>query len=117
VLVGAGADVTTSISVEDTQERLRSASFDVIVMNGRMPGGSSPREIYDWIATNRPGMEKGLLFTFSSVTDAETRRFLQEQNVPSLAKPFEIADLISQVRALIQREGEAAKTSAAGAGS
>jgi two-component system NtrC family sensor kinase len=116
VLVGAGAEVTTSISVEDTQERLRQSSFDVIVMNGRMPGGSSPREIYDWIANNRPGMEKGLLFTFSSVTDAETRTFLQEQNVPSLAKPFEIADLISQARALSQREGEAAKTSAAGAG-
>ncbi len=116
VLVGAGAEVATSISVEDTEERLRHSSFDVIVMNGRMPGGSSPREIYDWIAKNRPGMEKGLLFTFSSVTDAETRTFLQEQNVPSLAKPFEIADLISQVRALIQREGEAARTSAAGAG-
>jgi len=116
VLVGAGAEVTTSISVEDTQERLRSASFDVIVMNGRMPGGSSPREIFEWIARNRPGMEKGVLLTFSSVTDQETRSFLQEQGVPSLAKPFEIADLISQVRALSQREGESAKTSAAGAG-
>jgi len=116
VLVGAGAEVTTSISVEDTQERLRSTSFDVIVMNGRMPGGSSPREIYEWIAKNRPGMEKGVLFTFSSVTDQQTRSFLQERGVPSLAKPFEIADLISQVRALSQREGESAKTSAAGAG-
>ena len=50
------------------------------------------------------------------MTDPETRSFLQEQNVPSLAKPFEIADLISQVRALSQREGKAPKTSAAGAG-
>jgi len=116
VLVGAGAEVTTSISVEDTQERLRHTSFDVIVMNGRMPGGHSPREIYDWIAKHRPGMEKGVMFTFSSVTDQETRSFLQEQGVPSLAKPFEIADLISQVRTLSQRDGEAAKTSAAGAG-
>ncbi len=125
VLVGAGAEVTTSFSVEDTQEQLRHSSFDVIVMNGRMPGGCSTREMYDWIAKNRPGLEKGLLFTFSSVTDAETRSFLQEQSVPSLAKPFEIADLISQVRALSQREGNAAmkakekdeeKTSAATAG-
>jgi two-component system NtrC family sensor kinase len=105
VLVGAGADVTTSMSVEDTQAKLLAASFDVVVMNGRMPGGSSAREIYEWIAKNCPGLEKGLLLTFSTVTDAQTRTFLQEQGVPSLAKPFEVADLISHVRTLSQREG------------
>src|SRR6267143_499376 len=108
VLVGAGADVTTSMSVEDTQQRLRNGSFDVIVMNGRMPGGCSAREMYEWIAKNCPGMEKGLLLTFSTVTDAETRSFLHEHGVPSLAKPFEVADLISQVRVLAQREGNSA---------
>ena len=123
VLVGAGAEVTTSMSVDDTQQQLLKGSFDVVVMNGRMPGGCSAQEMYEWIAKNRPGMEKGLLLTFSSVTDPQTRSFLQEQGVPSLAKPFEVADLISQVRALIQREGNAAmktkgseKTSAAIAG-
>jgi PAS domain S-box-containing protein len=108
VMVGAGAEVTTSMSVEDTQEKLRNGSFDVIVMNGRMPGGCTAREMYDWIAQNRPGLEKGLLLTFSTVTDAETRRFLHEHGVPSLAKPFEVADLISQVRVLVQREGNPA---------
>jgi len=108
VLVGAGAEVTTSMSVEDTQERLRSGSFDVVVMNGRMPGGCSAPEMYQWIATNSPGLEKGLLLTFSSVIDAETRSFLQEHGLPSLAKPFEVADLISQVRRLSQREAKPA---------
>jgi PAS domain S-box-containing protein len=106
VLVGAGADVATSMSVEDTQDRLRSANFDVIVMNGRMPGGLGAPEIYDWIAANCPGVEKGLLLTFSTVIDAQTRAFLQENNVASLSKPFEVADLISQVRTLMQREGK-----------
>src|ERR1039458_6882752 len=108
VLIGAGAEVTTSMSVEDTQERLRKSSFDVIVMSGRMPGGYSAREMYDWIAKNCPGLEKGLLLTFSTVTDQQTRSFLQEQGVPSLAKPFEVAALISQGRALSQREGNLA---------
>jgi PAS domain S-box-containing protein len=108
VLVGAGAEVTTSMSVEDMQERLRHGSFDVIVMNGRMPGGYSAREMYEWIAKNCPGLEKGLLLTFATVTDQQTRSFLQEHNVPSLAKPFEVADLISQLRALSQRDGNPA---------
>jgi two-component system NtrC family sensor kinase len=106
VLVGAGAEVTTSMSVEDTQDRLRNGAFDAIVMNGRMPGGCSAQEMYEWIATNCPGLEKGLLLTFSTVTDQQTRSFLQEHGVPSLAKPFEVADLISQVRGLSQRAGK-----------
>jgi CheY-like chemotaxis protein len=113
VLVGAGAEVTTSMSVDDTQARLRNGAFDVIVMNGRMPGGCSAREMYEWIATNCPGLEKGLLLTFSSVTDAQTRSFLQEHGVPSLSKPFEVADLISLVRGLSQREGKPPMTAIA----
>jgi two-component system, NtrC family, sensor kinase len=118
VLAGAGADVTASMSVADTQ-RLRNGSFDVIVMNGRMPGECSAPEIYEWIAQNCPGLEKALLLTFSTVTDEQTRIFLQRNQVPSLSKPFEVSDLISQVRALSQRNGNSAiqeKASRASAG-
>ena len=123
VLIGSGADVTTSMSIDDTKQKLGSGSFDVIVMNGRMPGGCSVQELYAWISATCPGMEKKLLLTFSSVTDTPTRNFLQEQKIPSLAKPFEVADLISQVRSLLQGENEIAekgvmeKASAASTGS
>jgi two-component system NtrC family sensor kinase len=110
VLVGSGAEVITSMSVDSTQDLLLQGAFDVIVMNGRMPGGRTAREIYEWIAKNCPGLEKSLLLTFSTVTDAQTRSFLQEHNVPSLAKPFEVADLISQVRGLIQKRGSHANS-------
>jgi PAS domain S-box-containing protein len=103
VLIGAGAEVTTSMSIENTRDQLREGGFDVIVMNGRMPGGFTVPEIYQWIAVNCAGMESALLFTFSSMVDAETRSFLHEHNVPSLAKPFEVADLISHVRALAHK--------------
>jgi DNA-binding response OmpR family regulator len=108
VLVGAGAEVATSTSIGDTQKRLRESNFDVIVMSGRMPGGSSVREMYQWIANNCPGLQEGLLMTFSTIADEETRDFLREKKVPSLLKPFEIADLISQVRVLAQRNGKIA---------
>jgi hypothetical protein len=79
-----------------------------------MPGGTSAAEMYRWMTQNCAGMEKKLLLTFSTVTDHETRRFLQEQNVASLAKPFEVADLIAQVLKLLQKEEKAA-TAGAGA--
>ena len=113
VLVGAGADVTTSLSIDETKEKLQTTVFDVVVLNGRMPGGPSAAEMYRWIGETCPGMEKKLLLTFSTVTDPETRRFLQELEVPSLAKPFEVADLITQVSKLLQKEEKAA---AAGSG-
>jgi DNA-binding NtrC family response regulator len=99
------------MNLDETKEKLRSGHFDVVVLNGRMPGGFSVQETYAWIAANCPGMEKKLLLTFSSITDEQTRSFLQEACIPSLAKPFEVADLISQVRGLLQKEqGEAGKT-------
>jgi two-component system NtrC family sensor kinase len=119
VLVGAGAEVTTSMSMDQARERVRQGTFDVIVMNGRMPGGCSAREMYEWIAQNCHGLEKGLLLTFSTVIDEQTRAFLQQNGVPWLSKPFEMAELISHVRGLIHREGSAAlkeKASTAGAG-
>jgi PAS domain S-box-containing protein len=126
VLVGAGAEVTASLSMDETKERLKTTVYDVVVLNGRMPGGPNAPEMYRWMAANCAGMEKKLLLTFSTVTDSETRSFLQEQAIPSLAKPFEVADLISQVRKLLQKEEKATekleakieeKTTAAGAGS
>ncbi len=112
VLVGAGAEVTTSTSVKDMQERLGKHSFDVVVMNGLMPGGLSAQDIYQWIAKNCAGLERGLLLTFSTETDAQIREFLQEHRVPWLAKPFEVADLISRVRELSRGEWKLAETPA-----
>ena len=121
VLSGAGAEVITSMSVEDSRERLRNGTFDVIVMNGRMPGGFSAQEVYEWIALNCSGMEKKLLLTFSSMVDERARNFLHQHGVPALSKPFEVGDLIHQVRTLAQKskmdKGGEAKALAAEAGS
>jgi PAS domain S-box-containing protein len=121
VLAGAGADVTTSMSMEELRERLRSGNFDVIVMNGRMPGGLSPQEVYAWLSANCPGMEKKLLLTFASMVDEQDRDFLKEHGVVVLSKPFEVGDLIRQVHGLAQKskdgKSDQEKTFGAEAGS
>jgi len=104
VLMGVGAQVTPALSFEETKQQLLSGSFDALVLNGRMPGGMSAPEMCLWIQGNCPEMEKKTLFTFSTLTDPATRAFLQERGVPSLAKPFEVADLIAHLRRLLQNE-------------
>ncbi len=103
VLTGAGAEVVASMSADEIRPKLLAGSFDALIINGRMPGGCSAQETVQWLRENQPGLEKRLLFTFSSMADAETRSFLQENQVPFLVKPFEVAELISQARRLLQK--------------
>ena len=109
VLAGAGATVVTAKTSEDVKTRLLSEPFDAIIMNGKMPGQWSAKESYAWLKENSAGMEAHTLYTFSNGPSDE-RSFLQENNIPYLVKPFEVAELISQARRLLQ------KAQAAGAG-
>lgn len=103
VLTGAGAVVTSLTSAEAVLSLLQREAFDALIINGRMPGGLNVKEMYRFLAEKCPGLENRVLFTFSTVAEPETRAFLQERNVPSLVKPFEVADLISLARRLLQK--------------
>ena len=103
VLVGAGAQVVALMSVDEAKSRLRAETFDAVIMNGRMPGGWSAQDAHRWIGVACPGLEKKLLFTFSNVAEPDVKNYLQSNGVPSLVKPFEVVDLISQARRLLQK--------------
>jgi PAS domain S-box-containing protein len=103
VLTGAGARVVTLMNAEDIRMRLLTESFDAVIVNGKLPGGWSAPEVYGWISGKCPGLEKRLLFTFSSDVEPEVRDFLGHNNLPHLVKPFEVADLIAQARRLLQK--------------
>jgi PAS domain S-box-containing protein len=111
VLAGAGAAVVTARTSQDVKTRLLSEEFDAVIMSGKMPGEWNAKESYTWLKSNCGHMEGHVLFTFASGVDvSDGRGFLQENSVPYLVKPFEVAELISQTRKLLQ------KAQAAGAG-
>lgn len=103
VLVGAGAQVVALISVEEAKNRLRAESFDAVIMNGRMPGGWNAPDAHRWVGVACPGLEKKMLFTFSSIADQDIRNYLQNNGISSLVKPFEVVDLIAQARRMLQK--------------
>jgi two-component system NtrC family sensor kinase len=110
VLAGAGAAVVTAKTSQEVKTRLLSEPFDALIMNGKMPGQWNTKESYQWLKENCPGMESHVLFTFSN-SPSEERTFLQENSVPYLVKPFEVAELIAQARRLLPK-AQAAGTGA-----
>ncbi len=103
VLAGAGAKVVTLMNGDEVKARLLQESFDAMIIDGKMSNGWNAPDVYKWIAENCPGLEKHLLFTFSTVVEPEIRTFLHDNNVPYLVKPFEVSDLILQARRLLQK--------------
>jgi two-component system NtrC family sensor kinase len=104
VLAGAGANVITASASEEVKTRLLSEPFDAVIMNGNMPADWNAKDAYAWIQQHCAEMEHHVLFTFSNgVEQSEGRKFLQENNVPYLVKPFEVGDLIAQARKLLQK--------------
>jgi two-component system, NtrC family, sensor kinase len=109
VLIGAGANVVTATRSEDVKTRLLSEPFDAVIMSGKMPADWNAKEAYAWLKEHCSDMEGHVLFTFShGVAQGDERAFLQENNVPFLVKPFEVAELISQARRLLQKAQAAA---------
>jgi len=104
VLAGAGANVVTAGNSEEAKIRLLSEPFDAVIMNGNLPAQWCAKDAYVWIQQHCPEMEHHVLFTFSNGVDqSEGRKFLQENQVPYLVKPFEVADLIAQARRMLQK--------------
>jgi two-component system, NtrC family, sensor kinase len=104
VLIGAGANVVAANRSEDVKTRLLSEPFDAVIMSGKMPSDWHAKEAFQWLQQHCPHMEKHIIFTFSNgVEQGDDREFLRENNIPFLVKPFEVADLISQARQLLQK--------------
>jgi len=109
VLAGAGANVVTATRSEEVKTKLLSEPFDAVIMNGNTAADWNAKDAFGWLREQCPGMERHVLFTFSNgVEQGGGRAFLQENNVPYLVKPFEVADLIAQARRLLQKDRAAA---------
>jgi two-component system NtrC family sensor kinase len=95
VLAGAGADVCCLTSAEIAISRLAAEQFDAVLVDSSMPGSLSGIDIYRWVAEHRPETKGRIIVTFSSLADSEVRRFVDEESILHINKPFEVSDLIA----------------------
>ncbi len=82
------------VAIERIQAR--GAQFDVVVTDLQMPrlGG---RALYEQLSEQHPTLAQRFVFVTGDVARAETRLFLEECGQPSVAKPYELGDLIHAI--------------------
>jgi two-component system NtrC family sensor kinase len=109
VLTGAGARVVCVMTGEAAIEKLSSEHFDAVLVDSSMPGALNGTDVYRWIAEHCPELKQRLVLAFSSITDSALRKFVDENSIPFINKPFEVSELI----AVIGRAIEEKKTASA----
>ena len=73
-------------------DKLDRAAYDLVLADVRMPGLDGPG-LYREAARRHPGIAKRFVFLTGDALASETRQFLDESGAPSLAKPFDAAQL------------------------
>ncbi|MGI9102168.1 MAG: ATP-binding protein [Terriglobales bacterium] len=108
-LAGAGAEVVAVGSTEEAIAHLKLEKFDAMLVDCTMSGQRHGIDFYQWVKTNLPGAERNIIFAVSNIRDVETRCFLESAHVPSVVKPFQVADLITATQALLARSRASAE--------
>ena len=98
VLQGEGHTVDVAASGIEALGRLEQRSYDLIVSDLRMPGLDGPG-LYRELRRRRPDLLPRIMFVTGSALDPVNRRFLEDNRVPWLAKPFSLVEF----QALTQR--------------
>lgn len=94
-----GLAVTPAARGDEAVAKLQGADFDVILSDIRMPGLSG-MELFHWLKAHRPELCGRILFTTGDVFDQDTQAFLEGNQLPHLAKPFDLKRLKTSVSAL-----------------
>ena len=102
VLTQSGHSVDTIDDASKALDKLDAGvSYDVILTDARMPGMSGI-EMYSRIIEKTPEMKNRIIFITGDVMGADIKVFLTQNNLPYLAKPFDIELLKKQIDIIIK---------------
>jgi two-component system NtrC family sensor kinase len=105
ILEELGVEVSAARDGKEALACLAAGSFDVVILDLKMPGGVSGREVYHWLKENRPGKEKTVLFVTGDVVSHETALFLSQAGIQALTKPFALDDYRKAIAKVLVPQG------------
>jgi PAS domain S-box-containing protein len=80
--------------------KLESTSYDIVLMDIRMPGMSG-MELYARVIDKHPKLTGKVIFMTGDSSDLTTRAFLEQNKLTFLTKPFDIETLLKKVNGLL----------------
>jgi len=80
--------------------KLEKSSYDIVLIDIRMPGMSGT-DLYTELKTKWPDLARRVIFITGDTSDFVTRKFLEEHNLPYIAKPFDQDALVAKVNELL----------------
>jgi PAS domain S-box-containing protein len=101
-----GHVVDTASTGRAALDRLRERSYDLILSDLRMPELDGPG-FYREAEHRHPGVSRRFVFLTGDVLNDTLRRFLEETGVPSVSKPFTLAEIRQAIRQVLPSAGGA----------
>lgn len=100
----AGIDGVVAESGDAALAKLRTEQFDVMICDLRMPDLRGD-VLFELAAAMQPQLRRRTLFTTGDITD-RAERLIDACKCPMLRKPFELADVVDTVRAMLPQARE-----------
>jgi PAS domain S-box-containing protein len=98
ILSKSGHTVDTTGDAREALTKLENNTYDAVLMDIRMPGMSG-MELYAKVIEQHPEMKNRFIFITGDTSDAQTRVFLESNNLPFITKPFDKETLEQRVNA------------------
>jgi PAS domain S-box-containing protein len=92
--------VDTTGDAGEALAKLECASYDIVLMDIRMPGMSG-MELYARVIDKHPELAAKVIFMTGDSSDLTTRAFLDQKKLKFFAKPFDIETLLQKVNELL----------------
>jgi CheY-like chemotaxis protein len=100
LLRGTGWRVDVAPGGRRGLERVRAASYDLVVSDIRMPDGNG-EEFYRRAVAENPALHGRFLFITGDTANVQAWPFLKEANLPLLEKPFQPDAFLDLVRRIV----------------
>lgn len=99
-LVEQGCEVDTAARAEEALEKIQNQRYHLILIDVRIPGMSGI-QLYERMQRIARSLAYRAMFITGDILSPETERFLAENRLPYLAKPFSATDLVDKVRLVL----------------
>ena len=104
VLRDEGFEIEILLDGKDAPGRVLRESFDLIICDMKMPNLDG-QSLYESLLPAKKFVQKRFLFVTGDVLGARTHEFLTKNELPYVAKPFRMEELLEKVHQVLQPAG------------